>query len=134
MLVVDPVPSYWAGHPCLAPPFTGSNPTIVCPVKGHTQLFQYTEDHPLVKGILVAASPSDEFSRPICSIIFCMICLGFLFTFSAQEHELVKVSWRLWDELERAQALESLKRVTPGGSFTIFELQFPDSPALSHDC
>lgn len=63
--------------------------------------------------------------------MFRTICLGSLFTFRAQEHEAEKVSWRLWDERERAQALESPEGVTLGGSPTISELQSPHPPAWS---
>lgn len=39
---------------------------------------------------------------------------GFPVVLGAHEHEPVKASWRVWGELERAQVLESLTRVTLG--------------------
>lgn len=58
-------------------PLRGQQPYHNVPSE-KARLLQYTdEDHSLVKGILVAASPLDEFSRPICSIkaevVFCMV-------------------------------------------------------------
>lgn len=63
-----------------------------------------------------------------------MIPLGFLLVLSAREHEPVRGSWGLWGESERAQALQSLKRVTLGRSLTISESQFPHPLALSCGC
>ena len=73
--------------------------------------------------VLVAVSPSQEFSKPSCPLqqnTFCVLCLGFLSTLSAHEHERVKASWRVWGELEGSQALESFTRVTLGVCVGVF--------------
>lgn len=62
-----------------------------------------------------------------------MLCVGFLSVLSAHGREPVKASWRVSGELEGAQALGSLARVTLGpamglgGSLTISEAQLPYS-------